>query len=409
MRGPSATPSPRLRRFALPSAAWIGLAAIGWGGVGWLGLSLLGADPPRAGFDLGLVLEAGRAVAGGRSPYDPAIIDGSAPAAVRLFYSYPPPIAQVASLLAPLPLGAVLAGLGVLAVGGLAVVTGALRRYFAPWLATLAAVGPVVGAGAVVLPFAIAILFGNLDALFPFVYGAALLGALNAGRWPMIAGAAIAAASVGKIYPAGLGLWFLVREARARIASGQSTPQRHGTVLGVAVGTGALVVLASVLAGGVQTWVDYATVARVVAGAELVDPRNFGPAAQVAMWLGGGEGLARTLHVGVLVLAIGAIAWAAWWIDDPVHSLTVAATASLVLLPITWYHYAAALIPFAVAAVMRERSPRTLGLVAAAGGLAAVGIVSAPVLWLAAGSVVAATRPARADAERNHEVGGAAP
>jgi hypothetical protein len=117
-----------------------------------------------------------------------------------------------------------------------------------------------------------------------------------------------------------------------------------------------------------------------------------GPAVQLALLVGGGEELARTVHVGVLVLAVGAIGWAAWWLDDPLESLALASAATLILLPVTWYHYPAALIPFAAAAVLRDRQVRTIALVVASGVLAAFGLTFPVLLWVAAGLVVLAAR-----------------
>jgi hypothetical protein len=106
---------------------WLGLAALGWLGVVWLGMSLYATQPPSAGFDLELLLEAGRNVAAGRSPYDPAMLAGTAPAAPSLFYSYPPPVAAATALVAALPSALVLVLWGVGAVGGLLAVGEALR------------------------------------------------------------------------------------------------------------------------------------------------------------------------------------------------------------------------------------------------------------------------------------------
>ena len=70
------------------------VGVVGWVGLLWLGATLYAATPPKAGFDLELLLRAGRDVAAGRSPYDPALVAGSAPVAESLFYSYPPVVAQ---------------------------------------------------------------------------------------------------------------------------------------------------------------------------------------------------------------------------------------------------------------------------------------------------------------------------
>lgn len=376
----------------IPAPIWLVLAVLGWGGLAWMGAGLLASDPPRAGFDLELLLRAGREVGAGRSPYDPAIVAGTAPDATRLFYSYPPPVGQAFALVGQVALPVALAALALAAAAGLAAVIAGLRRFFVPWIPVPSAVVPAVSLAPLVLPFGVAVLFGNVDALFPYVYGAALLGALGASRWPLVGGVAIAVAAVTKIYPAGLGLWFLTRAVRDR-RRGAGGPAERTLLAAIVAGCALLAV--SVLVGGFGPWQDYASVARVVAGADLVDPRNMGPAAQVALLVGGGEELARALHIGVVVLAVGAIGWAAWWLDDPVESLAVAAVATLVLLPVTWYHYPAALIPFGAAALLRDRQPRTIGLVAGSAVLAALGIAVPVLLWVAAGLVVVAANPSR--------------
>src|SRR5688572_29153880 len=77
------------------SIAWIGVIAIG--------LQLAARSASSLGFDLELLMEAGRDVAAGRSPYAPDLVSGAAPLATSLFYSYPPPVAQAFSLLAAMP------------------------------------------------------------------------------------------------------------------------------------------------------------------------------------------------------------------------------------------------------------------------------------------------------------------
>ena len=76
---------------------------VGWAGLVYLGIRLYSTTPPTAAFDLELLLGAGRAVAAGRSPYDPAMLAGAAPVAERLFYSYPPVVAQAMALVSAIP------------------------------------------------------------------------------------------------------------------------------------------------------------------------------------------------------------------------------------------------------------------------------------------------------------------
>ncbi len=371
---------------------WLLIGAVAWGGLLWIAAGLLAVDPPRAGDDLALLLEAGHEIAAGRSPYDQAIVGGATPAAPELFFSYSPPVGQAMRLLAGVSLVVVLAGLALAAVSSLGVVIVTLRRRLAPTWPERETVVAALAIAPLILPFGVAMLFGNVDALFPFVYGAALLAALGTGRWPIVGGVAVALAAVAKLYPAGLGLWFLARAVRDR-----SRTSAAATAVVAAIATGLVVVGASLVVGGTRLWLDWLAVARVVAGSEVVDPRNLGPAAQVALLLSGGEAVARMLHLGVLVSAVIAILAAAWRVRDTVASLALAGAATLVLLPVSWYHYPAALIPYGAAAVMRDPSVRTLWLVAGAGVLATIGIAVPVLLWASVVLVVvAAHRSTRA-------------
>ncbi len=166
-------------------------------------------------------------------------------------------------------------------------------------------------------------------------------------------------------------------------------------MVAVAIVTGLGIIAVSLMAGGLQPWQDYAAVVRTVSGAELVLRNNIGPAAQLAGLLGVGEDGARLLQLPVIAIALGATAWAALRLDDPVESLAIAAVASLVILPVTWYHYPVAVIPFGLAAYTRvgeDRSTRVLLLLALAVGVAAVSIALPVTVWLAAGLVLAAVR-----------------
>jgi hypothetical protein len=77
---------PMLRRaFALPAVAWVVLGLIGWTALVALASRMLATQPPTAGFDLELLLEAGRRVAAGQSPYDPALVSGAVVQGEKLF------------------------------------------------------------------------------------------------------------------------------------------------------------------------------------------------------------------------------------------------------------------------------------------------------------------------------------
>src|SRR5207245_3545997 len=204
-------------------------------------------------------------------------------------------------------------------------------------------------------------------------------------------GVATAVAGLTKLHPGSMGLWFLVRAPASRVA--------RAVVVTAIVAT--LVILASsVLVGGTQPWLDYLAVVRAGSGADLVDPRNAGPAAQLALLVGGGgasaETLARNLQILVTLAALAVTAVASRALRDPIESLTWAAAASLVILPVTWYHYPSALIPFALAALLRSRgSPQartTQLLIVASALIAAIAIAWLPLLYVAIGLLLAGVR-----------------
>ncbi|GAC1663657.1 MAG: hypothetical protein NVS9B8_03040 [Candidatus Limnocylindrales bacterium] len=245
-------------------------------------------------------------------------------------------------------------------------------------------------------PFAIGLLFGNLDVFFPSLFGLTLLAALPAAvpADRIVGGVSTAIAGVVKLHPASMGLWFLARSPGSR---------RARRVLFVTVLGGLGLLGASLAAGGPRPWIDYLAVVRAGSGADLVDPRNGGPAAQIALVAGGAgpaaEAFARALQVPVTLAALAVTLIAAWRIRDAVESLAWAAAASLVILPVTWYHYPSALIPFAVAALLRAGSGpaarRVAGLVAGSAIVAALAIAWLPLLYPAMGLILAATRASR--------------
>jgi hypothetical protein len=215
-------------------------------------------------------------------------------------------------------------------------------------------------------------------------------------RRRVLAGVALALASL-KLHPASMGLWFVIRAFRDR-ASGA------WRVVAVAIGVGVAIVVASLLVGGVQPWVDYAQVVRGGTAAAIVDPRNAGFAALIASAAGAGDATARSIHVGVGVLALAITIWAAWKRGDPVERFAWAAAASLGTLPVTWYHYPSALIPIAIAAWLRADQAslgRVRASIVAAMVVGAVAIVALALLWVAIGLVILAVRLSRPDAARS--------
>ena len=224
------------RSVALGALVIVGI--VGWLGLLWIGATLYAATPPKAGFDLELLLRAGRDVAAGRSPYDPALVAGTAPVAESLFYSYPPLVAQVMAAFAAIPSPVMLVAWDAAAVAGLAAVAVALARRFAPDLPSRSVALPVVALAPLCFPFAIGLLFGNLDVFFPLLYGAMLL-AVAPGTTSAVQGAggvALATAAIAKLHPGSLGVWFGVRGLGGDRPSGRVFLVALGIGLAVLVG-----------------------------------------------------------------------------------------------------------------------------------------------------------------------------
>jgi hypothetical protein len=370
------------------------VAVLGWLGVVAIGLQL--AAGGALGFDLELLLEAGRDLAAGRSPYAGDLLGGGAPVSTDLFYSYPPPVGQALIPFAPLSLVPMLLLWDALAVVGLLVVVDRLRRVLAPDRSAGPVLAVTAAAAPLTLPFAVGLLFGNLDVFFPLLYGAMLLGSLApTSASTAVAGAALALASL-KIHPASMGLWFAVR---ALVDRGLGAAR----VVATAAALGIAIIIASVGLSGLEGWIEYGSVVRAGTNAVIVDPRNAGPAALLVGAIGGDDALARSIHLGVGVAAVVLTVWAGWRRRDPLEGFAWATAASLATLPVTWYHYPSALLPVAIAAWLRAapavRKRVALTLVGAE-VVAAAALVALPLLWAAVGCVILATRWSRPDAAK---------
>lgn len=365
---------------------------VGWTGLIWLGSQMFATAPPTAAFDLELLLRAGRDVAAGQSPYDPALVAGTAPVAERLFYSYPPFVAQVVALVAWLPSALLFPLWTAAAVTAFVGVAIRLAKRLAPAVPTRTVALISVAITPLLFPFAIGLLFGNLDVFFPAVYGLLLLGVLpEATSWAAsLGGASTALASIAKLHPGSLAAWLATRAVVDRAA-------RRPLAAAIVVGAGAFAI--SVLLGP-SMWLDYVAVIQAGSGADLVDPRNAGPAAQIALLVGrtgtDGEALARSLQIPITLLALVVTVVAARRLRDSVESLAWAAAASLVTLPVTWYHYPSALLPFGAAALFRTMSMdagaanRVRRLLGGSAVVAAIAIALIPLLFVATALLLAA-------------------
>jgi hypothetical protein len=398
----------RLRIPVVPALVTLGV--FGWAAFAALAALSYANVPPSAAFDLELLLDAGRLVAGGRSPYDPGLVAGRSVEIQSLFYSYPPIVAQVTSLVAAVPSSPVFAMWILASIALLAPVARTIRDQFAPAVPWLLPVVASVALAPLWFPFTVGALFGNLDVFFPALYGLVLVAAAagdesgtSSRRLVIAGGVALALASITKLHPALLALWFVLRGLRvlrARAATRQSGIPLPWIVLGAAALTGFIVLAVSLVAGGVQPWVDYVAVLRAGTNVDLLDHRNLGPAVQAVMALDLGPAAVGPIHAIVLAAAIAVTAWAALRVDDPLESFAWASLASFVPMPVTWFHHFGALLPIGLAAALRSttaglRAQRlTLGLIGT-GFLVGIFGLGMPVAWLLLPLTIAAVRASR--------------
>ncbi len=372
-----------MRRAADGLAAWVLVGAIGWAGILYIGWMLWQASPPKAGFDLALLLEAARRVTAGHSPYDPAMLSGTSPDAASLFYSYPPPVAQAMTLLAWLPDGAVLVLWGLGATLGLGAVAWRIGLAAGRAGASRDAL-KTVAVAALLLPFAVAVLFGNLDAWYGLALGALVLavGMPRPTSGQAVAGGiALGVISVAKLHPALLLVWLLVRAVVDR-----QGPARRSLV--AAVVTGVVLLVASLAIGGTGPWQDYLAVLQAGSGAAVVDPRNVGPVSLLGQLIPLDVAAIRLAQLLVALVAVAVTALAAARVRDPLASIAIAITASLVVLPVTWYHYPVALIPVGMGLVALRPGSRARVAIAAIVADLAIGFT--PLLWVGVGVLLVA-------------------
>ena len=379
------------RRAPRPSfVVWLLVATIGWAGFALIATQLASLDPSRLGDDLRLLVEAGIRSRDG-APLYATVRSGTTLETESLFYSYPPLVAQAMSMIAGIPLPAIFVVWTAGAVGGLWLVAERLGRD------GRAVAWPALALAPYVYPLAVALLMSNVNGWFPAAFGLVLAAVLAGGRGsPFAGGAALAVATATKLHPGSMGLWLLVRgvrDARSRRSS------RALQILAVAAAVGLGLLVISLAIGGPDPWADYLAFLRESASAaDVVSPLNVGPASQVALVFRLSDASARTLQVGITIVAIAGTAIAAWGLDDGLESFAWATVASLVILPVTWFHYPVALVPVALAAGSRARGEawlRTALLLGAAIISAALAIVMPVLVWVAALVVVAATHASR--------------
>ena len=329
----------RLARAALPIVALLVLGVV-LGGTLW---AASGAG--TLGFDFLAYHQAANRVLAGERLYDPAVQQTGG---FGLFY-YPPPFVLAILPLAPLdPTFATWTwvGLSLAAfIGGVAVMPVAPT---VRWLTVLLA--------GLSWPFAYAFKLGQVG---PLLF---LLFAIG-WRWldrPLALGGSAAAGAIVKIQPGLVLAWALVTRRWQAVAIG-------GVVLIVAA------VVATLVTGGFSVWTDYLAVLRNVSD-PISTPHNFTPGA-VAYQLGLASGLAATIQLLSSIAAVGLLVLAAMR-GSSAASYLVAVTASQLLSPVLWDHYAMLLL--LPVAYLLERRQWWAVLVPLATAVFLIGVTPAP-------------------------------
>ncbi len=308
MTGPPATGSgsglpPSLAR-VLPVLAIVVVAGI----VG----AVLASAGSTLGYDAHAYLDAGRRLISGAVVYDASI--DQAGAAGLYYYSPPFTLLAVPFGLLPEPFD-VLAWIGaILAAFGVGVALLPVSRDVR-WLVVLLA--------GLSWPFVYAIKLGQVG---PILFLCFAVG----WRWmdrPVRLGLAIAVGTAVKLQPGILFVWAgLTGRWRA-----------------IGVGLVALVAAAAVATavGGSDAWRAWLTILRSIS-APIVTPHNFTPGA-IAYQLGVDEGPATLIQGVNTLLVVGLLIWASLRMSPVVGYLT-AVTASQLLSPVLWDHYALLLL-----------------------------------------------------------------
>jgi len=318
-------------------------------------LQLLGVEPERVAYDFRWYWVAAGNLLNGQSIYSPAQLAGPYAPQGQLGFLYPPPLAALAipfRLVSPNDdvLGwAIWAWLAAL-VGGLSVVALARERRLAVRFPVLAGSRGI----ALLLLFAFALpevldelINGNVhlfllglftlawlgisaslartapDALTGITGGdrfgrSPLAGRMSAANGQRVAGLAIGVATVIKLFPAIVLLWFLLTGRRT-------------AALWTVIGAAALSI-ATLPITGIQPWLDFPTVLANMSAP--IDPAaSFAPTAWLAPVIG--FTLARVLVTGV---GVAIVAWSARR-QPAALSYAVAVLVSVLITPALWSHY----------------------------------------------------------------------
>jgi alpha-1,2-mannosyltransferase len=274
--------------------------------------AVLASAGATLGYDTRAYLDAGRRLLDGQLLYDTSIERAGA---AGLYY-YSPPFTLLAVPFALLPGPFDVAGwtLGIVLAFGIGVAVLPVSRTVR-WLVVLLA--------GLCWPFAYAVKLGQVG---PVLFLCFAVG----WRWmdrPVRLGAAIAVGTIVKLQPAILLGWALLTRRWAALA----------------IGLGLLVTAAVVATAvcGVDAWGAWIAILRSIS-APITTPHNFTPGA-IAYQAGLGETAAGALELANVAIVLVLVVWSAMRASASVSFLT-AATASQLLSPVLWDHYAMLLL-----------------------------------------------------------------
>jgi alpha-1,2-mannosyltransferase len=304
------------------------------------------------GYDFSAYWAAGASVLHGASPYQAHQLAGPYAPQEQFLYLYPPPLAALAAPLAALfpddyraaawlwtALGAALLALAVLALwrserlGERFPILAGRGRWFL--VAAAFAFPPVVGE----------LVLGNVHLVLLGLLTLAWLGIRRGdqrGEW--IAGLAVGAAAIVKVFPGVLLVWFLLT-------------RRYRAAAAVVIGAAALALVTLPLTG-IEPWLQYPTVL-----ANLSAPADTTDTLAPTVWLADALGFS-VARIVVTVVGLAILAWAALRADPrtsrPVYSpmgikssapamttarsFAIAVTVSILIAPAVYHHYLAVLV-----------------------------------------------------------------
>jgi alpha-1,2-mannosyltransferase len=274
--------------------------------------AVLASAGPTLGYDTRAYLDAARRLLDGRQLYDTSI--DQAGAAGLYYYSPPFTLLAIPFSLLPGPLDVIGWTAAIVAAFGLGVALLPVTREVRWILVLLAGLS---------WPFAYAVKLGQVG---PILFLCFAVGWRWADR-PVRLGIAIAVGTIVKLQPAILVVWAgLTRRWAA-----------------VAVGSASLAAAAAVatIVCGIDAWGAWLTILRSIS-APITTPHNFTPGA-IAYQAGLSEGAAAALQVLSTAAVLVIVVWASLRSSPAVGYLT-AVTASQLLSPVLWDHYAMLLL-----------------------------------------------------------------